>query len=177
MSKLREELATKPSSTIAELVQLPYLRGIVAETHRLTFGLTGRQPRLAPEPLVYTSSKSSISYTIPPLTPVSMSTLLIHTNTEIFPDPWAFDPTRWYGQRAQEVKNKYLFSFSRGPRQCIGMHLANAELALAIREMAQWDMELYNTDEDDVKFLHDYHVATPKLDSEGVRVTVTGHKG
>ena len=34
-------------------------------------------------------------------------------------------------------------------------------------------MALYETDETDVGFLYDYQVATPKLDSKGVRVTAT----
>ncbi len=55
---------------------------------------------------------------------------------------------------------------------CIGMHLANAELVAAIAAMAHWDMELFDTTEDDAKFLHDYHIATPRLDSQGVRVRV-----
>ena len=52
------------------------------------------------------------------------------------------------------------------------MHLANAEMAMTITEMARWDMKLYGTGEDDVRFLHDYHVATPRLDSKGVRAIV-----
>ena len=55
---------------------------------------------------------------------------------------------------------------------CIGMNLANAELSLAVAEMAKWDMSLAETVEADVKFLHDYHVATPRLDSVGARARV-----
>jgi hypothetical protein len=55
---------------------------------------------------------------------------------------------------------------------CIGMHLANAELAAAITAMARWDMELFETTEDDAKFLHEYHIATPRLDSKGGRARV-----
>jgi hypothetical protein len=40
--------------------------------------------------------------------------------------------------------------------------------------MARWDMRLVDTAADDVAFLHDFHVATPRLDSEGVRVQVVG---
>jgi len=71
-------------------------------------------------------------------------------------------------------RKRYMLAFSKGPRQCIGMHLAEAELIMAIVEMAKWNMELVGTDERDVRFLHDYHVATPRLDSLGVRARVLG---
>ena len=38
--------------------------------------------------------------------------------------------------------------------------------------MARWDMELFETVEEDVKYLHDYHVMCPRLGSKGVRVRV-----
>ncbi|KAF4624479.1 hypothetical protein G7Y89_g13693 [Cudoniella acicularis] len=172
MHKLRAELASNPSDTLAELNQIPYINAIALEANRLSFGLTGRNPRVSPnEALSYTNLTSKITYTIPAGTPVSTSTLLAHTNEEIFPDPWTFNPERWLGPEGQE-KKKYMLAFSKGPRMCIGMHLADAELALAVKEMAKWEMDLFETVEEDVKFLHDYHVATPNLDSLGVRARV-----
>lgn len=58
------------------------------------------------------------------------------------------------------------------------MHLANAEMALALRNMACWDMRLFETTQDDVAFCHDYHVLRAKLGSKGVRVQVLDyHRG
>lgn len=71
-------------------------------------------------------------------------------------------------------KKKYMLAFSKGPRQCIGMYLADAELIMAIAEMGRWNMKLVRTDEKDVRFLHDYHVATPRVNSLGVRARVVG---
>lgn len=65
-----------------------------------------------------------------------------------------------------------MLSFMRGPRTCIGRHLANAEMAVLLAAMARWDLELFNTDEEDVRFKHDYHVLCPRLGSKGVRVRV-----
>lgn len=62
----------------------------------------------------------------------------------------------------------------RGPRTCVGSHLANAELAVAVAAMARWDMNLYETTEENVAFEHDYHVMCPRLGSKGVRVEVVG---
>jgi cytochrome P450 len=172
MAKLRAELADRDLPTTTPPDQLPYLNGVIQEAHRLSFGLTGRNPRVAPdEPIVYHSG--SKTFTFPPGTPLSTSTLLVHTNEALFPDPWRFEPARWLGP-AGAARRRYMLAFMRGPRMCIGMHLANAEMAAAVAAMARWDMRLVDTTADDVAFLHDYHVATPRLDSKGVRVEVVG---
>ena len=49
------------------------------------------------------------------------------------------------------------------------MNLANAEMVMLLSAMAKYDVELFETDERDVTFLHDYHVGHPRLDSKGVR--------
>ncbi|KAI1076111.1 cytochrome P450 family protein [Whalleya microplaca] len=177
MDKLRAELASQPSSTLAQLKQLPYLNGIIQEAHRLGFGLTGRNARVSPDqPIIYTDKMSRQTWTLPPGTSISISTLLVHANEEIFPDHLRFDPERWL--RSDGItRRKYQMAFSKGPRICIGMHLANAEMAVAIAAMARWDMKLFETTDQDVAFLHDYHIATPKLTSKGVRVNVIGRAG
>lgn len=174
MTRLRAELASQPSHTLSELQRLPYVNAIGMEANRLSFGLTGRNARVSPDvPLIYNNSQTCESFVIPVGTPVSSSTILIHTNEELFPDPWTFDPSRWLGPKGQE-RRKYMIAFSKGPRACIGMNVANAELAMTIAEMSKWDMSLHETDESDVAFLHDYHVATPSLSSAGIRAVVVG---
>ncbi|KAA6408542.1 MAG: cytochrome P450 [Lasallia pustulata] len=82
MSKLRAELQTVPkTASWTQLEQLTYLNGVIAEGNRLPFGVMGRVCRIAPnEALKYKG------HVIPPGTPVSSTTLAIHTNEEIFPD-------------------------------------------------------------------------------------------
>lgn len=184
MAKLRSEFAANPAAvTATQLGTLPYLSGIVEEAHRLTFGLTGRNPRVCPdETLVYSSPASADGkqsvFRIPPSTSISTSTLLVHANESIFPDPWHFDPERWTEYANDPAilarRRRSNLSFMRGPRTCIGSHLANAELAVAVAAMARWDMKLYETTEEDVAFKHDYHVMCPRLGSKGVRVEVVG---
>ena len=169
MSKLRAELRTVPkTASWTQLEQLPYLSGVIAEGNRLSFGVTARVCRIAPnEALNYKG------YVIPPGTPVSSTTLAIHTNEEIFPDPWAFKPERWLGSEGV-ARRKYQMAFNKGGRNCIGMNLAHAEMFLAFAAMARFDMTLFETDLSDVEFQHDFHVAYPKLDSKGVRALVQG---
>lgn len=186
MAKLRLELtANHAAVTATQLQTLPYLSAIVEEAHRLTFGLTGRNPRVCPdETLVYSppapqaaGGKQSV-FSIPPGTSISTSTLLVHTDESIFPDPWHFDPERWTEEANDPAtlarRRRSNLSFMRGPRTCIGSHLANAELAVAVAAMARWDMKLFETTADDIAFKHDYHVMCPRLGSKGVRVEVVG---
>ena len=52
------------------------------------------------------------------------------------------------------------------------MNLANSEMAMAIAEMAQRKMQLYLSDDGDIRLLHDYHVATPLLDSSEIQAEI-----
>jgi len=65
-----------------------------------------------------------------------------------------------------------MIAFSKGARQCIGMHLVDAELLSTIAEMATWEMSLFDASEENFKFINDYHVAAPRLHSLGVKAKV-----
>ncbi|KAK3688289.1 cytochrome P450 [Podospora appendiculata] len=178
MARLRAELATTTTATpLSTLEKLPYLTATMQEAHRLGFGVTGRNPRVAPdENITYTDPQTNQVYVLPPGTSTSTSTFLVHANADLFPDPFAFDPDRWLGP-AGVARRRYQLAFSRGPHICIGMHLANAEMAVALAAMARWDLRLFETGAEDVAMRHDYHILMPRLDSEGVRVRVLGRAG
>jgi len=63
-----------------------------------------------------------------------MTSLHIHHNETIFPSSHAFKPERWLEPRPADAPplERYLVSFSKGSRQCVGMNLARAELALTL---------------------------------------------
>lgn len=50
-----------------------------------------------------------------------MSTMLIHHNETIFPDPLKFDPQRWMGEKKRQQLERYLVNFSKGTRSCAGI--------------------------------------------------------
>lgn len=179
LNKLRAELSTISTPVSwGKLEQLPYLSAILEEGNRLSFGVTARTARIAREPLTYTPSTyvsspqgSNKSFFIPPGTPVSITTLSSHTAESIFPDPFTFDPERWLGDKGRALR-KFQMAFGRGGRKCLGIELARAELYLVTAALAKaFDMTLWQTDESEVEFVHDFQVAMPKMGSKGVWVT------
>ncbi|CAA7265160.1 unnamed protein product [Cyclocybe aegerita] len=68
---------------------------------------------------------------IPYLTVVSMGSTILHKNPDVFPEPLVFKPERWMQDDSSELE-KYLVSFSKGPRSCLGINLAWCELYLII---------------------------------------------
>ncbi|OOQ81615.1 benzoate 4-monooxygenase cytochrome P450 [Penicillium brasilianum] len=177
LAKLRAELkdvmptpSYRPSW--AELEHLPYLTATINEGLRLTFGVTFRQPRVAPhETLLYGK------YAIPPGTPVSESTYLLHTDPVVFPEPHTFRPERWTeaSSEQKEQMRKHFAPFSKGSRQCIGMNLAYCEMYLALAHVVRrYDMELYDTTFNNVHLVRDLGLGFPKEKPLSVKTRVTG---
>jgi len=187
LKNLRNELrtaipdqSTPPTLTVLE--QLPYLKGIVQEALRLSDPVMSRQHRIPHEPLLYTDPLTSKKYVIPAGTPCSSHMMLIHRNPTIFPEPGAFRPERWIENPRLD---KYLVSFSRGTRICLGMNLAFAEMYLVLTGifmrhgtkecMMEGDegwLELFETERRDVICVSDKNVPGVWEGSKGVRVKI-----
>jgi len=99
------------------------------------------------------------------------STYLLHTNPEIFPDPFKFEPQRWIDN---PKLTKYLFAFGRGPRSCLGMNLAYAELYMTLAYIfRRFEMSLFETiEERDVLTTRDCFIGLTDLKSPGIRVRI-----
>ncbi|KAI1177038.1 cytochrome P450 [Nemania sp. FL0916] len=155
--------------TWADLEKLPFLQAVVKEALRVDFGVMTRLPRISPDsPLQYKQ------YTIPAGVPVGMSSYLMHTDPEVFPKPLDFEPERWLGTINPKM-NRNFVPFSRGSRMCLGSNLALAEITLLLAVLFRPNgpqLELFETDETDVRVAHDFGVPLPKLDTKGVRAFV-----
>lgn len=179
MEKLRAEIRPLgPKPSMESLTELPYLQAVFLEGTRLMFGLARRIFRVAPDdPIVYQDKRKGKDFVIPPGWNVAISTLAVHTNETVFPDPLAFKPERWLlgdGTINKDLR-KYHMSFgAKSPRSCLGIHLAEAEMKFAIAAVARYDMELFETSVKDVAYLHDYQMAHGDLNSPGVRAVVKG---
>lgn len=49
-----------------------------------------------------------------------MTSVLLHRDPNIFPQPLAFNPDRWL-QKGQGRLDRYITTFGKGTRQCLGM--------------------------------------------------------
>jgi cytochrome P450 len=166
-----------------ELEQLPYLSAVIQESLRFSLGATTRQHRSCPdESMVFDDGKKK--WVIPPGTAIATSNPIIHFNPDIFPEPHKFMPERWLNNHGLD---RYLWSFSKGPRQCLGINLAYAELYLCtaalfrrysgpsageaeIKGDETGSIELFETTIDDVTFQRDMFAPYPKEGSKGVRI-------
>ena len=177
LRKLMEELHAESSGSSSQfslnrLERLPYLNAVVLEGLRLSYGVTHRLQRIAPD-----RSIQFHEWTIPLGTPVGMTSVLVHNNSDIFPEPQSFIPERWLpldteGQRLQ----KYLVAFSKGSRSCVGMNLANAEMLMTLAIVFEGfgnTMKLWQTIKGrDLEVSHDYFNPLPKRESKGMMIKV-----
>lgn len=96
---------------------------------------------------------------------------LVNASEEYYPDPLRFDPERWLGPGSKE-RRKFMTSFGKDTRRCPRVNFAHLGLYLAIAAVARYDLKLFETDDSDVEFRHEYMTFQPKLGSKGVRATV-----
>lgn len=105
-----------------ELEKKPYLWAIIQESLRVMPGVSHRSARIPRnEDLIYKSQDGSVEWVIPRDTPIGMTSMINHWNTELFPNPDEFLPERWLvnGQQNYQLQ-KMLISFSKGSRACLG---------------------------------------------------------
>lgn len=153
-----------------ELEQITYLVAILYETLRNFHGVTHRLQRICPDRAIQYQE-----WVIPPGTPVSMTSVHVHNDPNIFPDPYAFKPERWLPLQTEGMRlQKYLLAFGKGSRQCVGMDLGKAEvlttLANVFRRFGR-NMKLYNTTrERDIDIVYDVFNPLPSRQSNGLMV-------
>ena len=132
MAKLQREIKEAVPTSVEQpswssLEQLRYLGATITEGLRLSYGVATRSARAPHEALCYSPGDRypnyPTDYIIPPYTPVSMTSVLVHQNPDIFPNPHAFIPERWLNQAGEKRKglDAYLLTFSKGTRSCLGI--------------------------------------------------------
>ncbi|KAI9642742.1 hypothetical protein NHQ30_008473 [Ciborinia camelliae] len=173
LQKELEAAIADPSNIpgVPDLERLPYLSAVIQEGLRMAYGISQRLSRINPN--------GSIQYNqhlIPAGYRFSMSTYMMHRDESIFPDPGTFRPERWLGKptaKSGKPLARYLVPFGRGPRMCLGINFANAELYIGLATIfRRLKLELFETERDAVDMDADFFVPVPKPDTKGVRVTV-----
>ena len=107
-----------------------------------------------------------------------MTNYSVAHDERLFPDSFAFRPERWLGSpRAPDGRflSRFMVSFGKGARSCLGMPLAYAEMYLALAAVfRRFDLRLFETDRTVVDCAKDMYVPHPKEGTKGVRVLVKG---
>jgi cytochrome P450 len=89
---------------------------VLKEGLRLSPAIATRMARIAPDrDLVYGE------WRIPASTPVGMTTILMHTDENIYAEPKRFAPERWIDDDQLKRGETVFAPFSRGTRNCLGM--------------------------------------------------------
>lgn len=171
-----EQVFPNPRSTppLETLEALPYLSSTVNEVLRMTIGVsqrTIRKSRTGPVPYG--------EYLIPQGYYFSMTTYFTHNDPTIWESPEEFRPERWLEGKKTPLApdgqplSKYLVTFGRGPRMCIGLNLARAELFIGLAVLfRRFNFELFDTTREAVDMKADYFLPLPSPTSKGVRVLV-----
>lgn len=120
LQRLREEIGSAKVEDSREvdlrtLEKLPYLTSVLMEGLRLSPGISTRMARIADRDLVYDK------WIIPAGTPVGMTTILLHLDETMYPDPKAFNPDRWLEPDPWTIGSRVFAPFSKGSRICLGM--------------------------------------------------------
>lgn len=168
--------------SLSILERIPYLVAIGQEALRLSYGVSTRLQRMAPDPMVFVDPQTKKKWIIPPNTPCGMTSVFVHHDESVFPNSKSFIPERWI----QDPRlNRYLVAFSKGTRQCLGINLAYAELYICLaaifRRFGSVDvrdegdegiLELYDTELADIAMAMDAFLPLPKKESQGIRIRV-----
>lgn len=85
------------------------------EGMRLSPAIATRAARVTDKDIFYGD------WRIPAKTAVGMTTLLMHTDEKLYPNPMHFNPDRWINLTSRKAAEENFAPFSRGTRICLGM--------------------------------------------------------
>lgn len=130
-----------------QLTQCQYLHACITEAMRLSPGVGGILLREVMQPGMRVDG-----HFFPAGTDIGVANYAIHHNTDYFPEPFVFRPTRWLlasqysgGVSAAEVKlaNSAYAPFSVGRANCLGQNLAYTEMMTIIGKlMFMYDLRI-----------------------------------
>lgn len=134
-NELRDAMSDYPDTLprMIDLEKLAYLQAIIKEglrwgffqienyessgliSRRLSYGVMRRLPRTSPDVALRYKD-----FVIPKNTPVGMSAYSLHTDPDVYPEPFSFIPERWLGDIDPRMNRNWV-PFARGSRNCLGI--------------------------------------------------------
>ncbi|KAI9846981.1 MAG: hypothetical protein M1837_003337 [Sclerophora amabilis] len=152
IEEIRDNFKTEAEMSSLEISKLPYLRAVLEEGLRMYPPVPVGLPRKVPAGGDYVSG-----HWIPGNTTVAVHQFAAYRSVKNFQHPYSFLPERWLDDDKNNInsdfasdKRQALQPFSLGGRNCIGKHLAYAELRLILaRLLWNFDLELAGGTEQD----------------------------
>lgn len=133
LAKVRAELATTTGKGPEAFADLPYLEAVCYETLRL-HPVVPDVYRLLKKPLTLRG------YTVPTGFGVAVSTFLLHTRDDLFPEPRRFRPERFLERKFSAFE---FIPFGGGERRCLGASFALYEIKIVLGTLLRrFDLEL-----------------------------------
>jgi cytochrome P450 len=133
LHRLRAEIASQIGDrmpTADDMPKLPYLKAVVDESLRL-------------HPPIWGYTRDAVNddeiggYRIPAGSSLFLSPYVTHRHPAFWADPERFDPERFVPGQEERRHRFAFFPYGGGPRQCIGLHLANLQMAVAVAAIAR----------------------------------------
>jgi cytochrome P450 len=103
-----------------------YLVATINEVMRLRPVIPNAEPRLVKEPVTI----GGVEY--PPGVMLFAHAYLVHTDPDVYPDPYRFDPERFLGKSPGTYT---WIPFGGGRRRCLGASFAQLEMKIVLREL------------------------------------------
>lgn len=159
VNEVRTTFSTEEEINIANTCNLKYEHAVIEESLRifppgklLKFDLEKKKTISKPINIVSGQSQRITGPKghmiagrfVPGRTLVSVAHMATYRSPDNFRDPEKFVPERWMGdERYKDDRREALQPFSLGPRNCIGLHLAYAEMRIILARLIwNFDMEL-----------------------------------
>ncbi|KAJ5726713.1 uncharacterized protein N7483_008070 [Penicillium malachiteum] len=151
IEEIRSAFNNPSEINLTAIAELSYLIAVLTETLRIYPPIPAMLPRIVPEGGAMIDDKY-----VPGGVSVSVSLFSAFRAATHFKDPDSFIPERWLeGPESADyvLDNRDAFHpFSYGPRNCLGQHLANAEMRLILTKLLyHYDFSLEAESEDWVK--------------------------
>jgi cytochrome P450 len=129
VQRLRAEIDSVDMPSLSSLEKLPLLTATIKEGLRLSHGVIGRLPRIAP-----LGGWTFEGTYVPEGTIISSSAPVVHNDPAIFSDPLEFIPERWMREDGpyNVAMEQHLVAFSKGQRSCIGMKYFPTSVSLTL---------------------------------------------
>ncbi|OHE96920.1 cytochrome P450 [Colletotrichum orchidophilum] len=141
LAKLTQEIRTsfqnEDEIDLLSTAELEYLHAVLEETLRAYPPVPVALPRITPP-----SGQEILGQWIPGNTTIGVAHWALYHNEKIFSKPFEFHPERWLGDPAFAGDHlEALKPFHIGPRNCLGMNLAYAEMKMILSKVL-WNFDL-----------------------------------